>query len=195
MTRWRAFCETVHIVALALWLGAAVSAGAQAAAAFPLMKSLDPRLPAFSHYTGEHWLIAGGKIAQRGFLVADVVQFPAALLAFGTLGWMIAARTLAPHRASTIVRSLALAIALAAFASLLLIVTPRFNTALTAYWQAALAGDNASTATHKAAVDELHPMLSNLMGVMAASVFIALIAGIRSALTTGAPEPIVPGRK
>src|SRR5689334_8572235 len=65
MTRGRRIVESVHIAVLGVWAGALVLAGAAAAIVFPVMKSLDPKLPGFSKYDGPHWMLAGGQVGQR----------------------------------------------------------------------------------------------------------------------------------
>lgn len=173
MLKWRAFCETVHVLALALWLGFVVAAGAYAAVVFPTVKGLGPRLPDFESYTGDHWLIVGGRVAQTVFLIADVVQFFCALAAvatFAAAAWMFGL----PKRPMLYVRGLALAVALASVASLLLIVNPKFVCATNAYWSAAKAGDHAGAAAHQQVARETHPYATALMSMVAGSVAVAL---------------------
>lgn len=173
MLKWRAFCETVHVLALALWLGFVVAAGAYAAVVFPTAKGLGPRLPDFESYTGDHWLIVGGRIAQTVFLIADVVQFVCVLVAvssFAAAAWMFGS----PKRPMLYVRGLALAVALASVASLLLIVNPKFVGATNAYWSAAKAGDNAAAAAHQQVARQTHPYATSLMSMVAGSVAVAL---------------------
>lgn len=181
MERWKAFCHTIHLVALGLWVGVLLSAGAFAASVFPIMKGLDPRLPAFEKYTGEHWLIAGGKIAQRIFLITDIVQFVCAVLSIGTLGCMIWLFGLPRRRPATIVRAIALGLAMACAAGSIIIIAPQLNAALRLYWAAAEMGNLELVAPHRAAVDELHPISSKLMGGTFVCVLIAFVAGAWSA--------------
>ncbi len=180
MNSWRAVCETVHNLALALWLGVVVSAGAFAAIVFPTMKGLNPRLPDFERYEGEHWRIAGGKIAQKVFLLADVAQFGCAIVALSTLLCMLVLFGLPRTRPAIWVRSLALGIALACAAGLIIIVAPQLNAALKLHWAAAAAGDSADAAAHKLVVDGLHPVSSWLLSGTAISVLIALTTSLWS---------------
>jgi hypothetical protein len=174
MSSWRAFCETVHALALGLWLGFVVAAGAYAAAVFPTAKNLDPRLPGFEQYTGDHWLIVGGRIAQTVFLIGDIAQFFCALIAVGTFActvWMFGG---GERRAALYVRGFALAFALASLASLLLIVNPKFVSATNAYWAAARTGDNIAAAAHQQIARQTHPYATSLMSLAAVSVAVAL---------------------
>ena len=185
MSSWRAFCETVHTVALAIWLGVVVAAGATAAIVFPAMKALSPRLPEYAAYDGEHWPIAGGHIMVPVFLFADIVQFVCALLAALTLVGLLLLVKIPARRPAVILRMLALAVAIASLTSMLLIVTPRFNAAVTQFWDAAKAGDSKAAQIHKAAADDIHPLASKLLSLTAGAVFVALIAGVRSAIAPG----------
>lgn len=185
MSPWRTFCQTVHLVALGLWLGTLVMVGGAAAVLFPTMKSLDVRLPAFAAYDGEHWRLAAGRIGQQMFLVADLVQFPCALLTAGTFLCMMVWFGIGKRRGSTVVRALALGVAVAAAAGEILVLAPSMNGSLKAYWGAAQAGDNAAAAVHQRAFNDLHPIATNLLAVDAIAVFVALVMGARAASGTG----------
>lgn len=190
MSPWKALCETVHLAALGLWLGVLTAAAAFAASVFPIMRDLDPRLPAYSAYQGEHWLIAGGAVAQRVFLITDVVQFICAVLSISTLGCLIALFDLPRGRPATIVRACSLSLAMACSAGTIIIVAPQLNTALNLYWAAARAGDAAAVALHRAAVDELHPVSTKLMGGTIVFVLIALVCGLWATVRPWRPESL-----
>lgn len=184
MSSWRAFCETVHALALALWLGFVVAAGAYAAAVFPTARAMAPRLPEFERYTGDHAVIVGGRIAQTVFLIADVVQFVCALAAVGTfacIAWLFGG---GERRPALYLRGLALSVALACAASLLMVVNPKFVSATNAYWAAARAGDNEAAAAHRQVARETHPYATTLMSLAAGSVALALGAGVWSLART-----------
>lgn len=178
MSSWKAACETIHHLALALWLGAVVFAGAFAAIIFPTMKGLDPRLPDFAAYSGEHWRIAAGKVAQKGFLLADIVQFGCAIVAVASLLGMLVLFGLPRRRPATFLRALALGVALACAAGQIIIVAPQFNAAVKLYWAAAAVGDMQATLAHRAVTDRLHPIASWLLSGTAISVLIALTTGL-----------------
>lgn len=188
MSSWRAFTETVHQVALGLWLGSLVMAAATAAIVFPTMKALDPRLPAFSAYTGEHWLLTAGQIGERVFTISYLIAFPCSLAAIVTLAVLVLIFRLPRTRPAVILRIIALAIAVAAFAAQLLIVSQSMNASLRAYWAAALAGENEVAARHQAAFRDLHPTASTLMGVTGVSLLVAFAAGAWSAGATASPR-------
>lgn len=200
MGRWRAFCQTVHVVALGLWLGTLVMVAAAAAILFPTMRSLDPRLPAFAAYDGDHWRLAAGRVGQQLFLVADAIQFACALAAAATFLAMAVFLGMGRGRASTILRALALSVAVAAAAGQIIVLAPSMNAALRAYWSAAAAGDTLAAAAHQAAFSDLHPYATALLAVGAIAVLGALIGAATSIGSTpdaadesprsaGLPEP------
>ena len=177
MSTWRAFCETLHLVVLGLWLGTLVAVGAAAAVMFPAMKALNVRLVDFPGGAGDgsdHYRIAAGRIAERVFLVGDIIMFPCALIAAATLGVLIVFHRIPVARPAAIIRSLAMGVALASLAALLLIVTPGVNRGAQGHFAAAKIGDVAAAQKHMAAVDDLHPIATNLMTIEFLSVFIAL---------------------
>lgn len=168
-------CETVHVVSLALWLAATFGSALAAAIAFPTMKALRPTLAGYAS-PEEHYLIAAGSVAQRVFFAADVVHFSAALVALASLGASVLIFGTPARRTATVIRTLSLSVAVAALASLLLIVTPKVVSSAGAHWAALKSGDVAAAAMHKASMDEVHPIASRLMGVMGVSVLISLSA-------------------
>jgi hypothetical protein len=206
MGTWKAFCETVHVVALALWLGFVVAAGTFAATVFGVTKDLDPRLPGYESYTGEHYLIVGGKMAQTVFFVTDIVQFACTLLAVATLIAVFGIRRAESRRPAMLVRMSSVVVAMAAVASLLMIVNPKITSATRAYWEAARAGDTALALSHKAIAGDTHPYASALMVTAAVSVLLALVAAVWSlarpaasvnaVVKTSLPEPaLLRGRR
>lgn len=178
MNAWKALCETVHLGALGIWAGFLGATGAMAAGAFPIMKRLDPILPGYAKYPQDHWKIAAGSVVQRGFLVLDLVQFVCAVLSVGTLGCLLAFFGLPKRRPATIVRAFAMGLALAGAAGSIIIVSPQLNTAIRLKWAAMAAGDAAAVAAHGAAVDQLHPIASKLLGGTLVCVLAALFAGL-----------------
>jgi hypothetical protein len=180
MQQWRAFCETVHVLALALWLGVLVAAGVFAMTIFPTARALKPALPDYSAFSGEHALIIGGQIAQNVFLATDTIVFACAMIAMLTLAALVTVLGVPNRRPAVIIRIVALSFALACAAGSLIVVNPSLNTALRSYWAAAKAGDNTSALAHKASADELHPLASRLLSGGAIAVFIGLSAGVWS---------------
>lgn len=175
MKSWRAFLETVHVLALSLWFGGLVMSGFVAARTFAIMKDLDPRLASHAAYTGDHWRLAGGKIANGVFAVMDVVQFVCAFLAGLSFAGLVVTRGVSPRRVWTWIRGIGVSGAMASVMGLLLIVEPQLNTALRVYWKAAAAGNNDEAAKFQKLAGEIHPTASTLMGVTAVAVLVALV--------------------
>src|SRR5690242_5451454 len=85
MSRRVAVLESLHCAALAFWLSAIVLSAGAAAILFPLMHTLDPRLPEYATYTGPHWSLAAGAVANRIFAISGVISLAAAAVALGAL--------------------------------------------------------------------------------------------------------------
>ncbi len=180
MSTWRAFCETVHVVALAIWVGFVVAAGTFAATVFSVTRSLDPRLPGYEAYTGEHYLIVGGKMAQTVFFVTDVVQFACVLVSVMTLVAILAMRRGETRRPTMAIRTASVVVAMASVAALLLVVNPKIVAATSSYWAAAKAGDMPTALAHKAIAADTHPYASALMVTTAIMVLLALVSAVWS---------------
>lgn len=154
--------ETVHLTALGVWAGALFGAGVAAAVAFPTMKGLDPTLGAYPDYTGEHWMLAAGRVAARVFLITDMTQFVCAFLA--VVGFVVA--TVAGDKARSwlkFFRAASLGVAFLLVSYHLLIQGPRMDRDLRAYWDAAAAGDNATAKAHQDAFAAQHGGASRIM--------------------------------
>jgi hypothetical protein len=189
MSSWRAFCHTVHLASLGVWAGAVVMAGATAAVAFPTLRDLNVRVsgPA-PGFEDDHFRFAAGAVAQRVFLIGDVISFACAMLSGVTLLALIAVFGISARRPATIVRALALGVALASLAAMLLIVTPRINAASVQHFAAAKSGDAAAAAIHKHAVADLHPLARNLLFAEIVAVLVSLVSGAWSLATS--PEAV-----
>ncbi len=198
MTPWHRFTQMAHLVSLGLWLGTVVMSSAAAAVIFPTLKRLDARLPAYEAYDGPHWLLAAGEVAERVFLIGDLVQFPCAIVAVVTLGLLIGVFRVRGPRVSLALRVLGLTVAAAALAAQLLIVSQAMNRAVTLYRAAALAGETETALRHQAAFNDLHPIARILMATVMVSVLVALAAGAwgaggaRDAEANGSGTPASP---
>ncbi len=179
------------MLALSVWLGFVLAAGTFAAIVFQVTKGLDPRLPGHEGYTGEHYLIVGGHMAQTVFFVTDVVQFACALASCVTLGgvFIMLRDQDRARRPAMVLRFLAMALALGSVASLLLIVNPKLTVAMRLYWDAAGAGDNEGALKFRSVAAEFHPYATGLMLGAAVGVLVALVAAVWS-LAKPFQEPI-----
>lgn len=168
----------VHLTCLGLWAGVVAISGATAAVAFPTLKAMDVRVPGLAPgFESDHYRFAAGAVAQRVFLIADIVSFTCALGAAASLLAMVLWLKLPVAKGSLFVRALALGVGLAALAAALFVVTPQINTAAQLHLAAAQAGDEAAAAVHRKAVNDLHPMASYLLGAEFFGALIALAAG------------------
>jgi hypothetical protein len=189
MTTSRRICETVHLTALGLWLGSLVMTGVAAAIVFPLVKGLDPSLPGYAGYTGEHWLILAGHVAQRIFVAADFVQLIAGVLVLATIGLMLSAGGAAWRKRIAWIRVIAVALSMIVLAYHIFVLGPRMSVELASYWRAAGEGENDTAMVHKERFDAMHPVASGVMGTAAICVLLALVAGAWHVTT---PEPSGP---
>ncbi len=180
-------CESVHFVALAVWLGSLVMAGAVAAQVFPLLRAMDARVPDHPGFTGEQWLIVGGRVGDMVFTTSDFIQFFAVLIAVFTLVVSIGVFKLSARRISTLVRAVALGGSLLVVAYQLLVLGPTMQHELRAYWSAAQGGDNESAQLHREAFDALHPRATWALAGSSLAVLITLVGGVWS--IAGAREP------
>lgn len=186
MSRIAPLAETVHIASLGVSLGVLVVAGVTAAVTFPTMHALDPHLPGFAGYSGPHWLIAGGHIAQRVFSITDSVQI--GCLALILLTFLIAASRPDQSRALLLSRSVILSGLVGVALYRLVLFNPENTRNLMVYWDAARAGDASAAESAKNAFDSSHPVSTRLMAVTASLLLAAIVLTVRSVSTLTVPE-------
>lgn len=165
----------LHVAALGLWAGCLAFAGVSAAVLFPTMKKLQPALPGFASYDGDHWMIAAGQAANRVFGVLGPVEWVLASIAVLTLVIPAMVRTMRGRLGmGWAVRAvLVLAAAgLLAFGSL--VVQRRMNANSAVYWEAASAGQNERAGAAKASFQRDHPLASGLMQARLVCLLLAL---------------------
>lgn len=184
-----AVCETVHMLALAVWLGALMTGAISAAIIFPAMRELRPSLGEFAAFEGEHWKLGAGRVQARIFFVGDFLQLGAGALAFLTLGVRLlgAGVARASRTAATAVRTLGVGAAVVLLLVNLVILAPRMNPHLKAYWELAAAGRTPEALVEADAFASLHPAATRTLAGTGAAVLVALLAGAWS-LSRG-PRP------
>lgn len=174
----RRWFESLHLAGSGVWLGALVMTAVTAAVAFPTMKSLAPALPQFKVDPGQHGIIAAGHVMQRVFLACDLVQFICGLLCFVGIGGLLATtQAMRESRIAMLLRTISTAAALMLLSYHLLMLAPRMNENLRAYWDAALTGELAAADQFKTAFDGDHPTASRVLGATGFSVLLALLTG------------------
>lgn len=164
--------ETLHAVALAVWLAVVVGAGLAVAVVFPTMKELDPMVPGFAASPGDHWLIAGGHVGRTVFAIADRVQPVCVVVAVVALAGLTRMRCVG--RAWLAARW-----ALVGGAGVMAVVSgvwlsPRMDQNLVSFWDAARAGRAAEAAVFRSAFDSDHPKASTLLSATAGCVLLAI---------------------
>lgn len=161
--------------------------GAAAAVVFPTLKELDPSLPEYTAYTGEHWRIAAGQVASRVFRFSDGVQLGCAAIAVLSLAAGLVPRSPSDRRFSLKARVAFLIGAIAVLTCQRFFLAPRMNADMLAYWGAARAGDNERAAEFRAAFDAAHPLATRLLVAQALCVLGALVTGAWSAAARERP--------
>ncbi|MGP1271979.1 MAG: DUF4149 domain-containing protein [Phycisphaerales bacterium] len=200
MTPLRRWLEVAHITTAGLWTGAVAMTGAAAAVIFPTVKAIDPTLPAYTEYAGEHWRLAAGLVAARIFAIGDIVQFIAALVTGVSLAIIALSRSAWATRVTTFFRLVAFGIALLLLAYNLFVLGPRMNGHLTDYWTAARAGQNEQAErARNAFMDDHGPATNTLAGTVLATLVLTAVgvASVSRAARSdvagppreGAPEP------
>ena len=184
----RAISETIHLGVLGLWAGTVLMTGVTAALAFPTMKALDPTLPGFAKFNGDHWMIAAGSVMNKAFLVSDWVGLVCAGLAVVTLLFVLLGVRVKFAKPATVLRTVALAAALGMSIYAVAVLRPHMQAELTDFWDAARAGDSDTAAIHQQAFDDLHPKASFLLISQFVLVLWALGAGGFAALTEERPR-------
>lgn len=172
-------CDTLHLTALAIWLGALMTGAISASIVFPTIRRLNPRLPEFEVFTGEHWKLAAGQVQQPIFTWADIIQLGMAGVVFFTLGLRLVGFGVAQaqRRSATVVRTLAVSAAVVLFAYNLLVLAPRMYPHLKQYWALAREGHTELAQAEADLFGEDHPTATRVLGATAACVLTAFVAG------------------
>jgi hypothetical protein len=194
VNRGRLFLEFVHILALGMWLGTLGLAGATAGRTFVVMRHLDPALPGYAAFTGEHWSLAAGQVVQPMFVMVEIVQFAAMLIVGFTFVIAAAKFDLSLRRLSTFVRAFVLLFLIAVLSYRFFVLGPGMMQSLTTYWGAAGAGDTQRALEYKSIFDSAHALDRRLMMGTLLLVIGAIGAAGWSILDTG-PERQHPSRE
>jgi hypothetical protein len=157
-----------------LAFGALGMTGVFAAVVFPAMKGLNPSLPEYAAYSGAHWSLAAGILAERvfgiGFAIAGASLALCVASVVGLGLWRPAGGRPPVGRAGLLLLTLALFLAHATW------LQPRMDAAVGEYRSAAIAGDSESAARAKQRFDGMHPFASRLLAGSALSALALLVA-------------------
>ena len=191
MTRSVRIAEIVHAVSLGVWLGVILTAAFAAAILFPIMRQLDPTLGAYPAFQGDHAPLAGGRIAARIFLFADLAGFICLMLAgLSTLVWTLVEWPRRPKPAA--IRSTLLLALVLVFGYTLIVHGSRLNQRSNLYWAAADAGQTVAAEQHRSAIRDMHPTSRNLMATTAVLALASLLTGLWCATTAAPPTRDAP---
>jgi len=188
---YHAFCNVIHAFALILWIAALVSAAVAAMNVFPITDSMDLVLERYANYpVEEHRRIAAGQIMDGVFFTVDLLQFVAAPLALLTL---LAQFTVfrvpgsAPWRRPThLLRGACIVLAAALFAGHAMLLAPKMNADLRAYWTAAEAGDVETAREHRASFNRRHPKADM---ILRADLLLVVAAAVAGTIALGSASP------
>ncbi len=173
----RRVLHAVHVFAMGLWFGALIMTAAAAAVIFPTLKALNPSLPAYASYGGEHWMLAAGRVANTIFFISDVVQFICSSLAIGTLLVSVVFLKTPWRNRLTAMRAVLLGTALCLLCYHLFILGPRMSVNLERYWTLAAQGQQQQADEFRAAFSADHPSASRVLGAIAGVAGLGLFLG------------------
>jgi hypothetical protein len=192
----RIYLEAGFAAALAVWLGVIIMTGVAAARTFPILRDLKPTLAEYPAYTGDHWLLAAGKVANSVFFFSNLAQLLCFLATVATLVLLTVQKQLTFVVAAA--RWACVAVLTCVLTYYLLVLGTRMNANLTQYWEAAAAGDTTRAEVFQAAFSADHPRSSAALGALAVLLLIALVVNgwtmvvSGKALQQAAPKPASP---
>ncbi len=178
MPTLRIIIESVNALVLGLWAGALAMVGVAAAFAFPTMKSLDPALPGYASYTGEHWRLAAGAIMNPLFGVVGLIGKVSFLVVCVLLAVLLAKKHVSFRSRTFGVRTV-MWLALGALTLYVdRVLWSPMNELFEAHQQFALAGNNEGSVRVMAEFDALHAKASPLMGAQLVIIVSLLVASL-----------------
>ncbi|CAN5743394.1 hypothetical protein BH11PLA1_BH11PLA1_06950 [soil metagenome] len=192
-TSARNAAHVLHLLALGVWLGVLIATGAFAAVTFPLVRDLAPVLPSHAAYTGEHWRLVAGRVANRAFGVSDSIQMVCIVvsLAAGIIAYVRPAGLVCavPRRGWSLV---ILGVATLIFLGWIVFLRVPMAVYLDKYWMFAERGNMESAAVFQGYFAQLHPYATNLLVALTLLVLSAFITaawpgrGVSAAQSAGA---------
>jgi len=153
--------------------GVLAMVGVVAAVVFPTMKGLDPTLPGYAGYSGPHWSLAAGVVAERVFTIGFAgagVALACCVAAVVLLSVSRGAGRLPVGRLALLV------IAAGVFLAHVGWLQPRMTEAAREYRAAAARGDEEGAEVAKSQFDAMHPNASRLImgaALLSLALFIA----------------------
>jgi len=166
--------EAIQVAAWATWSGALLVTGATAYFVFTLLKRLDPALPAYNAYEGEHWRLLGGYVAERLFIGGDVVGFLAICIGGGAFSLACWKGYPHPRTWTAAIRALLIISMIGIMTYRFAVLDPAMQQDLAGYRQAAELGDTEAALVRQRAYDVHHATASKLMAASLAATLAAL---------------------
>ena len=183
--------NSVYWTLLSAWFGCLAMTGIVAMIAFPTLRDLNPALPGYSSYAGEHWSIAAGHVMRKVFLVNDAVQLVALVGCSLIMGLQVTVMGQRRERGANVLRGICLFALMCSTAYYLLALSTRMDANLLEYWARAATG--ADGAGFKAAFDKDHLVAENILKFNL-FMLLGLVLSSACALTTDAPDAASAGR-
>lgn len=175
--------STLLVVCAGVAFGVVAMTGVVAAVVFPTVRDLGPVLPDHASYTGPHWSLVAGVVAEGvfriGFVVVGVALF-GALVGVLVLAVRRGARRLPVVRLGLVLVTLGLFLTHAGW------LQPRMNEAASEYRDAAVAGDNNRATEAKSRFDSMHPTASRLIGATTIAALLLFVCSAWAATERGA---------
>jgi len=190
----------VYLLALALWLGALMSAGIAAGSTFSVLTKMDISIARYTKFVPDeadvpnaHENLAAGHVLEPVFWITNAVQLIAIPLVLLTLAAQLFVFNQHKSKFSNFIRTFCIIISAGIFAYHAFALTPPMNRDLRAYWQAAEAGDILAAKTHREGLLSRHGTATNILfsTLMLVLIATAASAAAMTPLTIKKSEPIL----
>ena len=155
--------EAIQVAAWATFSGALLVTGATAYFVFTLLKRLDPTLPGFELYEGEHWRLLGGYVAERLFFGSDAIGFLAICIGGGAFALACWKGYPHPRTWTAAIRALLVIALIGVMTYRFAVLDPEMQQDLNTYREAARLGHTEQALAARNAYDVHHRTASNVM--------------------------------
>ncbi len=166
--------NAIYLVFLSLWFGSLIMTGIVAGVTFTVLHNIDAQVPAFAESvpSGDHYQIAGGQVMQSVFLLGDFIQLISVVAVFAIVGSQLFSAKIKLPTTPNLIRLAGLTGALLLVCYNVFILSPRMNTNLRKYWDAAEANEDGSA--FKKAFDDEHPTASFVLASTAGCLLVVI---------------------
>lgn len=194
------FCNMVYLLALALWLGALMSAGIAAGSTFSVLTKMDISIAHYSEFVPKetvvpkaHENLAAGHILEPVFWITHAVQFITIPLVILTLAAQLLFFRQQKNIFSNLIRTVCIIIASCLFAYQAFALSLPMNQDMRAYWEAAAEGDTQTALFHRSGLLSRHETAKNILISTLSLVIIATAASAAAMtpLTIKKSEPLL----